>query len=683
MKMWNFCFGFVVALASSVSAADTRSVPAGCDPSVMTEAYWKIWNAEEQAKIDADIEANRKTNGEFVIPASAGMTVKIEQLDHDFRFGAHIFNFNQLGKTEYNDAYKACYGAGGLFNQATVAFYWRDYEPIPGKQRAYGSYEDSEEYWNSFSREQAMLKDHWRRPAPGPVINFLKAKSVFIHGHILIWGSCKPYWIYDWYCPENEKRALDELGIPRHATHFPRIPASAEDSLGFSSVWGRAWREAYQKVSEEEIAARAPTFVRNMQRLFKKRVFDVADNFGDVVDSWDVVNESAVDWARYRKIRTNLPVWKSCYGLMPGDYPLHALLDAKEAMAPSAKLAINDYSIDDSFSTEVKQLEAEGARIDFVGCQMHIFNTNACHQLALGATNVNWVGTPAIIQEHLDNMAKTGRPLHVSEVTIVSPGLDNASRQIQAILARNIYRKWFSHRSLMGITWWNTVDGGGYYGEPMLSGLLTIDMKKKPAYFALDELINKEWMTKCEAKTKTVNGLQTVSFRGFRGKYRLSWLCPICGRTLSREVYLLGDGVKEIDPVKVEHKTCLVPAYKYKVDGKPVTLKFGELNLDLGKIYPNAVKKGQNGEQWAEVTCTVIAPKAGEYTIFRQNDWFGEIRVNDAAPIRVEGPWDKPVPHIFTLQKGANQIRYRTRSGSSGAWVLSLQLSTDSPLKFD
>ena len=147
--------------------APKRGVPSGCDPSVMSGDYWSIWNAEEQARIDADIEQNRKADAVFEIDAPAGTEVKVEQLDHAFRFGAHIFNFNQLGKTEYNDAYKASYGKGGLFNQATVAFYWKDYEPEPGKLRAHGSYEDTEAYWNSLSFKQAQLDRYWRRPAPG------------------------------------------------------------------------------------------------------------------------------------------------------------------------------------------------------------------------------------------------------------------------------------------------------------------------------------------------------------------------------------------------------------------------------------------------------------------------------------------------------------------------------------
>ena len=507
-----------LATAAAVALALTVQAEFKIDRAAMSEKYWCIWNDKTQAKIDADIEANRKADATLDVAAPDGAEVKIEQIGHAFRFGAHIFNFDQLGRDEWNDAYKASYGEGGIFNQATVSFYWNRYEPVPGRFRAGGDYEDTARFWNSISREEAMEHPFWRRPAPGPVIDFLKANDVAIHGHILIWGGAKPDWIYDWYCPEGEKRKFDELGIPRHSAKD--IPATSSWTGGYNVFWCKRWIEAYGRASERELAAMAPTFTKEMRRLFRKRVFDVAAAFGDVVDSWDVVNESSKDWAKYRKSRTGLPVWKSVYGLMPGDYPFCALLDAKEAFPAAARLAINDYNLLSSdFLEQVKDLDAEGSKIDIVGCQMHLFNTNDCMRLALGETGIGWISTPADIRNCLDMMAKTGRPLHVSEVTITSPGADARCRMIQAVLARNIYRAWFSHPKTMGITWWNTVDGGGVKGEPLVSGLFTADLKRKPVYDALDDLINREWKTKTTAK---VAGGK-ISFRGFRGRYRLSW----------------------------------------------------------------------------------------------------------------------------------------------------------------
>ena len=57
-------------------------------------------------------------------------------------------------------------------------------------------------------------------------------------------------------------------------------------------------------------------------------------------------------------------------------------------------------------------------------------------------------------------------------------------------------------------------------GEPSLSGLFTRGMNPKPAFYALDELINREWRTNLSASPDADGN---VKFRGFKGKYRLSW----------------------------------------------------------------------------------------------------------------------------------------------------------------
>ena len=120
----------------------------------------------------------------------------------------------------------------------------------------------------------------------------------------------------------------------------------------------------------------------------------------------------------------------------------------------------------------------------------------------------------------MELLGRGGSPIHLSEITITSPGTDRRGGLIQAIIARNLYRLWFSLEPLMGITWWNVVDDCGAPGEPSVSGLFTRDMQPKPSYFALNDLIHNEWKTRLSVRADT-NG--TVKFRGFPGKYRLSW----------------------------------------------------------------------------------------------------------------------------------------------------------------
>ena len=114
---------------------------------VMGKWYWEMWNDAEQSRIDADIEANRKSDVIFKTGRiKKGTTVKVEQISSSFVFGASAFNWNQLGTTQANDKYQELFGT--LFNRATVPFYWASFEPIPGKTRFKAGVADSEEWWN-------------------------------------------------------------------------------------------------------------------------------------------------------------------------------------------------------------------------------------------------------------------------------------------------------------------------------------------------------------------------------------------------------------------------------------------------------------------------------------------------------------------------------------------------------
>lgn len=505
----------LIAFTATASSADFK-----INRSAMSEEYWNIWNDEEQAKIDADIEANRKADASVAVEAPDGTEIRYEQLTHDFRFGASTFNFEQLGSSKLNRRHEAAWGEGGIFNQGTVPFYWREYEPKRGVIRADDGEATTEAFWNALPRKAAIKNRFWRRPPPQKVIDFLRSREAYVHGHILVTGGLRPMWLYEGCCPEEEKRFLEGFGLPSRK----KLKAKGKEHAYWnfwrgSDFWHFCTQKVYPKLSEREIAAALPVWIGTMGRLWTKRVLDIGARFGDKADSWDVVNESSRDFARYGTSRTGLPVWKSYKGIMPGDFPLVALLDAKRAFPASAKLCINDNSINENFLEQVKDLVDEGARIDVVGCQMHITKIKDMKSLIAGKDNVEWVGTPKTIRDRLDMMARTGRRIHVSEITI--PQVDKSKKAIdaQAIVARNLYRIWFSHKDVSGITWWCVVDGCTWPGIPPHSGVFTRELNKKPVYEALDSLINGEWRTKGAVAAK--NG--KASFRGFRGRYRLTW----------------------------------------------------------------------------------------------------------------------------------------------------------------
>ncbi|WP_303056218.1 endo-1,4-beta-xylanase [Victivallis vadensis] len=463
-----------------------------------SDAYRALWNDDVQRKIDADIERNRKADGEFQLPASAaGREIKVEQLSHDFVFGAHIFNFDQLGSDERNRRYKELYGT--LFNSATIAFYWKQLELEEGHPRFRAEYRDSADFWNNCP--EPNRQPHWRRPATDPVVEFCRSKGIRLHGHTLVWGNNR-WQIPDWLISKIPFDYLKNADLERNS----------RDNTLISEATAAAFRD----MSAGEMEKALPEYATLINTLTAKRIVEIAMRYGDKIDSWDVVNESAGDFGKGNMVPGS-KLCKSWYGPMPGDYTYRGFKIAEGVFPPEAKLNINDYNLNEDYLNQVRDLRRRGCKIDIMGAQMHLFDPQICRDIADGKSLRQ---SPEEVRRTMELIGRAGLPIHLSEITITAPGGDRRGEIIQAGIARNLYRLWFSLAPMMGITWWNVVDGCGAPGEPAVSGLFTRDMEPKLSYFALDGLINREWRTGtvCRADKSAVAG-----FRGFRGRYRLSW----------------------------------------------------------------------------------------------------------------------------------------------------------------
>ncbi len=246
---------------------------------------------------------------------------------------------------------------------------------------------------------------------------------------------------------------------------------------------------------------------KEMEAVFESHVRELADRYKGRIQRWDVVNE-ATDQANR--------------GIMPDDYAHKSFLWAMKYFPDSVLLNINDSDMHwemplyRRYLEVVRNLRDRGIRIDQVGLQMHIFNPAESRNISKGAN----ILTPVKINERLDYMSDTGLPIHVSEVTVSAPDSTSEGKWIQAAITRNLYRLWFSHANVMGITWWNVVDGGAASGEPSLSGIYDKEMNYKPVYHVLDKLINEEWRTRLRLTTDKSG---TVTFRGFKGRYSVKW----------------------------------------------------------------------------------------------------------------------------------------------------------------
>ncbi len=255
-------------------------------------------------------------------------------------------------------------------------------------------------------------------------------------------------------------------------------------------------------------------------RLQLDRIERCARRFKNEIDIWDVVNEAT----HYDRpgCKERAPILTEAISKMGvGAYVRESFKSALKAN-PKATLLINDYRTDQSYTEKViSQLVDDSGQplYNVIGIQSHM------HGGYWGAQKA-W--------EVCERFAKFGKPLHFTELTLVSGEQGWELRQKrkdpnfrwvstsegekrQAEQVAEFYRVLFSHPAVEAITWWDFTDQNAWQRAP--AGLVRADMTPKPAYNELERLIKDKWWTQTET---TVEAEGTARFRGFLGQYEVA-----------------------------------------------------------------------------------------------------------------------------------------------------------------
>ena len=267
---------------------------------------------------------------------------------------------------------------------------------------------------------------------------------------------------------------------------------------------------------------------------YERRCREISERYADSIPTIEVTNEQ--QWA--------LKSFDFCYDL---EYVADCFKIA-EKYFPHNTLSINEYqgifdsyTIRDLYCRTIENALLKGARIDLIGTQFHMFFSREQEQ---GAVKKRY--DPKHVYDVLDTLAKFGKPLEITEVTIPAYSWEAEDEEIQADIIEKMYSLWFSHPSVKHIIYWNLVDGYAAFaprgdmtsGENYYhGGLMRFDMTKKPAYQRLYELINNVWHT--EEKITAKGG--KASFKGFFGNYELTIKCG--NKIVKRDIFLGKDRI--------------------------------------------------------------------------------------------------------------------------------------------
>lgn len=251
-----------------------------------------------------------------------------------------------------------------------------------------------------------------------------------------------------------------------------------------------------------------PPDPNEIDRLVRIRMEQIAARYRDSIRIWDVFNE-----VLSRPGRVEVPI--------PFDMVIRSHQNAARLFPPDTTLSINEG--DNRVWTEpqvetshiyllLQNLRLRGARVDAIGFQCHLWGNSAKRMLSGEEFR------PLQMLRNLDRYADFHLPVHITEVTIPMSSASAESEAEQALLARSLYRLWFSHPAVEAISWWNLADGTAYQDEnKYLGGLVRKDLSPKLSYQALRKLIRDEWHTRTECDSA---GASEIRFQGFYGRYR-------------------------------------------------------------------------------------------------------------------------------------------------------------------
>ncbi len=196
-----------------------------------------------------------------------------------------------------------------------------------------------------------------------------------------------------------------------------------------------------------------------------------------------------------------------------------------------------------AYYMQIERALFKGSSIDSIGMQFHAFYRREQEE-----EKTKQLYNPVNLYRVMDQYSDFKKPLQVTEVTIPAYSCESEDEELQAELITNLYKIWFSHPNMEAIIYWNIVDGYAAFAKQgdMTSGenyyhgaLLRYDLSPKPAFFALDELINKKWRT--NFSDTIVNGV--MEMKGFYGEYEVC--ANVLGRNVVANIHLKKDGINE------------------------------------------------------------------------------------------------------------------------------------------
>ncbi len=271
-----------------------------------------------------------------------------------------------------------------------------------------------------------------------------------------------------------------------------------------------------------------PDWIANdadIEALYVERITHLMERYGSDFDFFDVINEITVNG------RFDNPIsrWEREVGSIR---VMKFGVELARSFQPNARLIYGDWNVhEEEYYALLQQMRDHDVGIDLLGMQSHMHKDRWTEEETLRV---------------MDKAAAFGWPIHFPECSICSgtpigemsfgAGAINQFTETeddlysQAEFAKDFYTLVFSHPAVEALSWFDFTDHR-WLNAP--AGVVTDDLRPKPVYQALYDLIHREWHTDADCVT---NGDGLCRSRLFFGNYDVVVNIDGQERTFTRDI---------------------------------------------------------------------------------------------------------------------------------------------------
>lgn len=223
----------------------------------------------------------------------------------------------------------------------------------------------------------------------------------------------------------------------------------------------------------------------DLEKIMAEHVASVVGHFKGRIASWDVVNEPLSE-KDDDYVNGNLGLRQNFWIKAMGESYIDKAFVASKSTDPTAKLYINDYGIEhngkrwDALVALLQRLKARGVPVDGVGFESHVYKTTDKIDLE-------------VLRSHIKDLSAMGLSVRISEIDVTGTDPQFQSDQYSSVLSICV-----SEPNCTSFTTWGISDlfGSTTVSDryPLLLGTSLLwdkDMKPKPVYSALQDVLNK------------------------------------------------------------------------------------------------------------------------------------------------------------------------------------------------